>query len=74
MKLLKHIKTEKFQEITVERRFLWFKWKETYRLYGNSILAFKEPNSFSDISLQTYCNIHKLFDTEPTEIKTNETN
>ena len=51
MKVLKNTKTEKYHEIEVEKQFLFFKWKVKYRIVGNSVFRFKEPNDYKELDV-----------------------
>lgn len=64
MRLLKNIRTEKYQEIEVENSFLWIKWKTKYRKFDRSIFKFKEPNKYYSLGLLEFSDVHELFNIE----------
>jgi len=67
MKLLHNITTPTYQEIEVERSFLWIKWRVKYRRFVNgSIKRYKEPDTYYYLSLSEIIKIQDLFNIHPT--------
>jgi hypothetical protein len=62
MKLISSEKNEKYHEIVVEKQFLWFKWKVTYRQYGNTILRYKKGDYYYSIGYWQYLDIKDFFE------------
>ena len=64
MRILESRTEFRFKEIHIERRFLWFRWVNTYRKYRDgTILLFDGINNYKTVSIGDYCDLDNLFST-----------
>jgi hypothetical protein len=62
MRLLRTVKTDKFHEIEVQKSFLWIKWRETYRMFGDlDCFRFKAPDNYSPLGIWASSDIMPFF-------------
>lgn len=50
------------REIEVENSFLFFKWREKYRKFYQSILKYKEPDRYYEVGWMTKIKINQLLE------------
>ena len=63
MKLLKHeyLLDEGCSQVEVEKQFLWFKRKATYRLKDGSIMGYSHLNKYRVLGLGEWISARELF-------------
>lgn len=63
MKLIQSTDVEHYEEIIIECDYFLFKSEYTYRRYkkNNTILRFKEPNSYYSLGMGEYITVKELF-------------
>jgi hypothetical protein len=50
------------KEIEIEDSFLFFKWREKYRKFGQTIFKYKEPDNYYEVGWYTKIKINDLFE------------
>lgn len=61
MRLLRHEYINDCSEIEVEYSFLFFKYRQTYRLKDGTIMRYKHPNKYYDLGMTEYFEVKQLF-------------
>ena len=61
MKIIKSKEGTNYKEIEIEKSFLFWKWREVYRMYKGAIFRFKEPNEYIHLSLSNYMDMLEVF-------------
>jgi len=61
MKLLRSEQNDDFQEIEVERNYIFWKSRTVYRKYDNSIFSYEPPNNFYLIGTFERLDVRELF-------------
>jgi hypothetical protein len=50
------------KEIEIENSFLFFKWREKYRKFDQTIFKYKEPDNYYEVGWYTKIKINDLFE------------
>lgn len=64
MKLLKYTETENYREIEIEKKFLFTRYKVTYRKIGDTILKYYPDGHYRHTEIMEGVNINCFFNKE----------